>query len=246
MRRCEDMNCTVSFTLWAWSLRMGEAPVWGPCWSGICTQRQFIDGERWDPQWLLPGPLKNVTFVQSCVQSSSGEWLSRAPKAAWQKLLLWRFPEKVPPAGHEELLQLKCHKGRASDRGRESSPNRVWEMGKKPQLHLNSSLNPHLAIRGTKTFDLDLPHLSASLFLQRKVLLRFSNRVKGNFLQRSPQTRSASDFLWDINIAKAPKKFLSPTFTFPVQADQMSPWCLCSCTLPGGWLWERYNYSFSV
>lgn len=76
-----------------------------------------------------------------------------------------------------------------------NTPNRVWEMGKKPQLHLNSSLNPHLAIRGTKTFDLDLPHLSASLFVQRKVLLRFSNRVKGNFLQRSPQTRSASDFL---------------------------------------------------
>lgn len=79
MKRCEDMICTVSFRLGAWTLRMEEALVWGPCWSKICTQRQF--SWWWKTTSTMTGSLKNVVFVLSCLQSSSGEWLSRARKA---------------------------------------------------------------------------------------------------------------------------------------------------------------------
>lgn len=78
----------------------------------------LADDERRDPQLLQPGPWKNVLFVLSCLQSSSGEWLSRAQKAAWQKLQLRGYPEELLPADHEEILQQNCHKVRASHRGR--------------------------------------------------------------------------------------------------------------------------------
>lgn len=62
---------------WGWRRHLYEVPA------EVRSARRdnSVGGERRHPQWLLPGSLKNVVFVLSCLQSSSGEWLSRARKA---------------------------------------------------------------------------------------------------------------------------------------------------------------------
>lgn len=88
-------------------------------------------------------------FCHVCRAALGNGW-TEPKRQPGRQLLLWRYPEQLLPAGHEELPQLNCLNLRAPDRGRGNTPSRVWEMGKKPQLPLNWSLIPHLAIRGKK------------------------------------------------------------------------------------------------
>lgn len=212
-----------------------------------------VGGERWHPQWLLPGPWKmSYSFFHVCRAALGNGWTeperqpaTEAPHAHFIKHQL-RPSQTAPalkgfqrnwfqqPPGATAAQLPECDSIRQREGG-------IYQSGSGEQGRSHSYIWIYLeihicAISGTKTFDLDLSHLSASLLLKREALLRFFTTVKRNFLQRSPQTRSASDFLQDINTAKALKKFPSPTFTFPVQVVRWVLDVFCSCTLPGGWL----------
>lgn len=119
------MIYTVSFTLGAWTLRMEEGLVWGPCWSETCMKRQF--SWWWKITSTMSGPLKNVSFVPSCLQNSSGEGLNRAQKATGaphipftkhqlrpSQTLLWRYSRGVIAAGTRSYC---------------SSTATTWELG---------------------------------------------------------------------------------------------------------------------
>lgn len=77
------------------------------------------------------------------------------------------------------------------------------------------------AVRGAKPFHLALPHLAVSTLEKENIVQVFEDRVKRNFRQRSPQTKSASDFLKYINIPKT-QKVSDSNFCFHSTGFQMS------------------------
>lgn len=121
---------------WGWRRHLYEvhAEVRSAC------RDNSVDGERWHPQWLLPGPLNNVVFVLSCLQSSCGNgWTEpgrqqKCPTLTpWgtssdppRQLLLWRDSTGASSSRTQELLQLSCHRVKASHRGRGNTPIMVW------------------------------------------------------------------------------------------------------------------------
>jgi len=142
VKRYADVICTASFsprsTDTEEQVRTSMRSIWKEALHAEAIQLVANDYTHHDS---LPSPLKDVTFVLSCLQCSSGERLSTAPKAADNRSNT-RSPHKAPVqtltdsscstamseelarAGCEKLTHLNCQNMKASDKGRGETPIR--------------------------------------------------------------------------------------------------------------------------